>query len=162
MSKGRKPKPAALRILEGNPGKRPINNAVKPDIQPLEPPAFLRSDGLYEWNRLHDHLVEIGVLTVLDRSIFSAYCSAYNDYCEAERLLEDGEADDRFVNEGKDGELTRNIISRARNEAAAAMVKYATELGMTPSSRSKVTPAPKPGKPNKFAALKKAMAQGSE
>jgi len=30
---GRKPKPTALKIIEGNPGKRPLNkNEPKPDI----------------------------------------------------------------------------------------------------------------------------------
>ena len=36
-TRGRKPKPTALKVLEGNPGKRPLN-----DREPVPPKATLK------------------------------------------------------------------------------------------------------------------------
>ena len=37
MARGRRPKPTALKKLEGNPGKRPLN-----ELEPVPPVASLR------------------------------------------------------------------------------------------------------------------------
>ena len=37
MGRGRKPKPTALKKLEGNPGKRPLN-----ELEPVPPTVALR------------------------------------------------------------------------------------------------------------------------
>ena len=40
-TRGRKPKPTALKVLEGNPGKRPLN-----DREPVPPKATLEMPGV--------------------------------------------------------------------------------------------------------------------
>ena len=44
-TRGRKPKPTALKVLEGNPGKRPLNeNEPKPERKAPECPSWLEPE----------------------------------------------------------------------------------------------------------------------
>lgn len=51
--RGRKPKPTALKVLEGNPGKRQLN-VVEPKPRNKAPkcPAWLDAEAKKEWRRL--------------------------------------------------------------------------------------------------------------
>ena len=77
-TRGRKPKPTALKILEGNPGKRPQNPfepvPVKGDIKC---PDWLLPEAKKEWKRLAPALEAMGVLTMADQTAFEGYCQAY-------------------------------------------------------------------------------------
>src|SRR3989304_3311411 len=70
-------KPASLRLLEGNPGKRPIREGPKP--RPLRPtcPSWLSPQAKAEWRRLAPELERLGLLTHLDRAAFAAYCQSF-------------------------------------------------------------------------------------
>ena len=73
MTRGRRPKPSAIRRREGNPGKRGFNHAepVPPDLMPSCPP-HLSDVAAEEWERLTRTLHGMGVLTVVDRVDSSA------------------------------------------------------------------------------------------
>src|SRR5262249_37411259 len=75
LMQGRRPKPTHLKLLQGNPGKRPYNaNEPKPAPQVPSPPEHLTEVALKEWNRLAELLGRIGLLTAIDRTAFAAYC----------------------------------------------------------------------------------------
>ena len=86
--KGRKPKPTLMRDLEGNPGKRPIN-----DREPRAPagipdcPEFLDDEAKAEWFRMVTVLKEMGLLSLADRSALAAYCTAYCRWVHAEEQV---------------------------------------------------------------------------
>ena len=62
--RGRKPKPTALKLLEGNPGKRRINGSEpKPPASRPTCPAHLSPSAKAEWKRLAEALNRIGLLT---------------------------------------------------------------------------------------------------
>ena len=67
--RGRKPKPTALKLIEGNPGKRAINGQ-----EPMPPaslpdcPQHLTTEARAEWQRLAEILNGIGLLTQVDRA----------------------------------------------------------------------------------------------
>lgn len=65
--RGRKPKPTALKVLEGNPGHRPLNKK-EPMLKGRLPrcPDWLEDDAKKEWKRLGKVLAEMGMLTNLD------------------------------------------------------------------------------------------------
>ena len=64
---GRKPKPTALKKLEGNPGKRKLNTKEPvPEKGMPDCPKWLLSEAKVEWNRLCKKLSEMGVLTEID------------------------------------------------------------------------------------------------
>ena len=64
---GRKPKPTALKKLEGNPGKRKLNTKEPmPGKGMPDCPKWLLPEAKKEWERLCVKLSEIGVLTEID------------------------------------------------------------------------------------------------
>jgi phage terminase small subunit len=62
-TKGRKPKPTILKLLEGNPGKKPLNmNEPKPEMTAPECPSWLEAEAQEEWHRMSEQLYGMGVL----------------------------------------------------------------------------------------------------
>lgn len=73
---GRPPKPTALKLLHGNPGKRQLNeNEPKPPLG-AQPPAWLKADLvlLQEWNRHAPRLAKLGLLTEIDDDALATLC----------------------------------------------------------------------------------------
>ena len=71
--RGRKPKPTALKKLEGNPGKRPLTELEPlPPISVLRCPNWLLPEARKEWRRLAPALINMGVLTLADAIPFAA------------------------------------------------------------------------------------------
>ena len=76
--RGRKPKPTHLKVLEGNPGRRPINGAEpKPAGDLPTCPAHLGPSAKAEWKRLARDLNRIGLLTMADRAALAVYCQSW-------------------------------------------------------------------------------------
>lgn len=68
-------KPTRLRILEGNPSKRPLpNNEPQPDPTMPECPDWLMADAKEEWHRVAPELHRIGLLTIVDQTALAGYC----------------------------------------------------------------------------------------
>ncbi|GFP28036.1 phage terminase small subunit P27 family [Candidatus Hakubella thermalkaliphila] len=135
--RGRKPKPTKLKLIAGNPGKRPINkNEPKP--QPIRPycPRFLNREAKREWRRIVPELDRLGLLTRLDRAIVIGYCVWCGRWVEAEKLMMG-----QFP-VGRD-KRTQEIITHpaysVAKEAMEQMRKLLPELGLTLSSRSRIT-----------------------
>jgi phage terminase small subunit len=88
--RGRKPKPTHLKLLEGNPGRRPLNiGEPRPQAKIPTCPAHLSPSAKAEWKRLAHMLHRLGVITELDRAALAAYCQAYGRWVEAERKLKE-------------------------------------------------------------------------
>ena len=61
--RGRKPKPTALKVLEGNPGGRPLNlNEPKPVKKAPRCPSWLEDEAKKEWKRMGKVLEQLGLL----------------------------------------------------------------------------------------------------
>ncbi|HEX5106418.1 MAG TPA: phage terminase small subunit P27 family [Pirellulaceae bacterium] len=86
--KGRKPKPTLLKLLDGNPGKRPLNEREPVALQGLPaPPQWLDAEAKAEWERIIPDLAEMGVLSRADRPALAAYCTAWSRWVEAEGMV---------------------------------------------------------------------------
>ena len=131
---GRKPKPTALKELAGNPGKRPLNKAEPrpPPGAPL-PPAHLTKFARAEWLRLSTQLDLLQLLTNVDAGAFAAYCEAVSLWRRAKRIVQQ-----KGLTFETNGMVRKRPEVAIMQEAARQVVKYATEFGLTPSSRSRV------------------------
>ena len=86
--RGRKPKPTALKVLEGNPGGRPLNvNEPKPVKKAPRCPSWLEDEAKKEWKRMGKVLEQLGLLTEMDMAAFAGYCQAYARWKEAEEFI---------------------------------------------------------------------------
>ena len=143
MGAGRKPKPTAMKELEGNPGKRKLNKKEPmPGKGMPDCPKWLLPDAQEEWKRLCEKLSQMGVLTEIDRSAFAAYCQSYARWKEAQ---------DHINSEGATYE-TENGMQRPNpwvaicNTEQRLMMQAASEFGLTPSARSRIMAASGVGK----------------
>ena len=141
--RGRKPTPTHLRLVRGNPGRRPINGN-EPSLKDAipAPPAELTEDARREWRRVAKQLKTAGLLTALDRAALSAYCTAVAQWREAERALARMAALDPVTKgmlvKTSNGNPIQNPMLGIANTARRDMVRFAAEFGMTPSARSRV------------------------
>ena len=142
MPRGRKPKPTALKILEGNPGKRALNKREpKPTPEMPTPPEHLDAIARVEWDRMAVELHHLGLLTGLDRAVLAGYCDAYSLWVRATQemhamLAEPGSS--LVIVTEKGYQLPHPLVA-IRNKARDAMLKFGVEFGLSPSSRSRVS-----------------------
>lgn len=132
---GRPPKPTALKLVTGNPGKRALNrDEPRPRAGLPTPPPVLNDDAKAEWRRVARDLHQCGLLTLVDRSALAAYCQAYGRWCEAEREI----AAYGMTVTTEAGNVIQHPLVGVARRAMTDMVKFAAEFGMTPSARSRV------------------------
>ena len=135
MTRGRKPKPSALKALEGNPGHRALNKKEpKPESKIPTCPNHLTGTAKQEWTRVTKELQALGVIALVDRASLAAYCTAYKDYVDAENKIKKQGA----VIISDKGGMYQNPWMAIKKRSMDQMVKFASEFGMTPSSRSRV------------------------
>src|SRR5262245_33058916 len=85
---GRRPKPTHLKLLQGNPGKRPLNaDEPQPAIEIPVAPDHLSEAAKGEWLSMGEKLQKLGLLTSIDRAAFAAYCVVWARWVEAEEAL---------------------------------------------------------------------------
>jgi P27 family predicted phage terminase small subunit len=133
--RGRKPKPAALKIAAGNPGKRPIVSGPKALKGRPVPPAHLTGEALAEWRRVVADLVRMGVLGRENRVSLAIYCQNWARMVEAERhVAEHG----LMVAAPRTGVPMHNPYLSIAKASAATCSRIAAEFGLTPSSRQRV------------------------
>ena len=86
---GRKPKPTAVKKLEGNPGKRKLNTKEPVPAKGMpDCPEWLLPEAKKEWERLADLMNQMGVLTEVDMAAFAAYCQSYARWKEAQEHID--------------------------------------------------------------------------
>ena len=137
---GRKPKPTALKILEGNPGCRKLNeNEPKP--LPIIPdcPEWLSGKAKKIWEKLAPMLENMGVLTEADEIALAAICSLYARYKDLEKVI-----DKKGYTEKNSRSGVKPVPEFAMSRDCLKLLKsFLSEFGLTPSSRSRINlPSP--------------------
>ena len=141
---GRKPKPTNLKIIEGNPGKRPLNlNEPKPISIASECPDWLLADAKKEWKRLAPELERLGLLTILDMAAFAGYCQSYAKFKAAEQFIKKHGTTYKIPKKNKEGEVISVYIAQfpevaIANQCLKHIRAFAAEFGLTPSSRGRI------------------------
>ncbi|EBA9765539.1 phage terminase small subunit P27 family [Salmonella enterica] len=147
--RGRKPKPAARKLLAGNPGKRAINRS-EPGFTPLsyaEPPEWFDDTARQMWETVIHELCAQCVLCVTDLHNVVAFCAAFRNWHESQlEVMRVGITVQTEFGPKKNPALT------AANEAARQMVTFGSLLGLDPASRQRLI-TPKQGSDNPFKKL---------
>jgi len=122
---GRPPKPVALKILQGNPGKRRLLSEPRGD--PLNgdcaPPKYLRPDAKHFWKNYVEQLRTNGILTTLDLHVLEMASYWYAEFRRRERLA-------RKNDEPRDWRETRF--------ASREFDKFSAQLGLSPTARTRL------------------------
>jgi P27 family predicted phage terminase small subunit len=133
--RGRKPKASVIKLITGNPGRRPPNaQEAKPAIKIPPPPDVLKDEALREWNRVTVLLAEVGLITHLDRAIVAGYCIAWQRWLECERML----VATGMVVKAPSGYPMYSPYLAASNKALEQLRQFSEQIGLTGSSRSRI------------------------
>jgi P27 family predicted phage terminase small subunit len=134
--RGRKPKPTVLKLLDGNPGKRPLNDRepMAPQGVP-EPPSWLDDEARAEWFRKVKVLADMGLMSLADDTALAAYCSVYSRWVHAEAQVRKFGTIVKSPDKGFP--MTSPYLTVA-NQSLELMRKFLVEFGFTPSSRSRI------------------------
>ena len=134
-TRGRKPKPTALKVLEGNPGKRPLNeHEPVPPKSAIRCPAWLEAEAKKEWKRLAPALEAMGILTTVDISAFAGYCQAYARWKEAEEFI----SKHGSIFQTPSGYVQQVPQVSIAQQNLKIMQSFCSEFGLTPATRSRI------------------------
>ena len=137
--------PTHLKLLRGNPGKRPIPPEPEPEIPANLPeqPEFLSGHAQDEWWRLAAELSRLKLLTVCDTMPFAAYCAAYSRWRNAEealaRMAEKDAVTSGLLIKSQGGDAIQNPLVGISRRAAGDMVRYASEFGLSALARARIS-----------------------
>ena len=136
--RGPPPEPTSLRLLKGNPGRRPINGhepkPAKARKGARRVPSSLPPAGKALWHKLVPELERLNLLTKIDDATLHGACLSYARALEAGALVKKQGltiiTDKGFV-------IQHPAVSIERN-SWAAWLRFATQFGLTPSARSSI------------------------
>ncbi len=139
MRVGRKPKPTRLKVLAGNPGKRPLpKREPKPPPSMPTPPLHLAGSARREWRRIARILHACGLLTAVDRAALGMYCAAYGRWADAERKVQDLGVVILSPNKFP----IHSPFLAVANKAMDQMIRLLSELGLSPAARTRIEVVP--------------------
>lgn len=162
MKPGPKPTPNNVHYLNGNPSKKPLGqlmDSLQPEIEVPGCPSHLLPEAKKEWKRITGELYRYGLISKLDRAALCLYVQSWAELVWAEKALNRAmdEADKKrkaaetvgqeYI--GGDGmtliTTNGNVIYSPHwiiaNKARHNVDKFLGNFGMSPSSRTRVTPS---------------------
>lgn len=143
--RGRPPKPVALRLIEGNPGKRAIKDDALKIGGPPEPTRTLRAETRIIWDRLVKYM-PAGVWNCCDSDLLMAYCELVALHDRATIALN---AAPSITVAKSNGDAALNPLVRIQIDTAMKMASLGSRLGLDPLARQTIK-APAEPKVNKF------------
>ena len=142
MTRGRKRKPTAAKILNGsakvNPGRI---NKNEPDhlLEPAQCPPHLDDIAKQEWAFMVAVLDGMGLFSKSYRAALEIYCESYSNYRRAlDAVSKYGQV---LVSKKVDGtiDVRRNPFSMEVHKYKDECKAFLIEFGLTPSAKTKVT-----------------------
>jgi P27 family predicted phage terminase small subunit len=149
--RGPAPKPTSIKRLEGNPGKRKLNELEPtPKAGAPECPDYLDEVARREWDRLTAILVSMKVLTEADYIALANLCQAYSTLMNAQKQMNKT----GILYKSKSGYIQQSPLLGIIHTQTTIVNNLLREFGLTPSSRTRVAVVDlTPKRPNPFAML---------
>jgi P27 family predicted phage terminase small subunit len=134
-----KPRPAALKLIEGRGNGRDSGGRVVPEAPkfkrlPPAAPEWLPHAAKAEWDRVVPELARLDLTKPADRASLTAYCLAWDRLVQAQALI------------NKEGVLGVNSQGVVRHPAVAVaeaaskeLRSWAAEFGLTPSAEARLS-----------------------
>lgn len=140
--KGRRPKPTRLKVIQGNPGKRPLDpSEPEPEVPKDVPqaPAHLSDDAAEEWEYLAPILHKLRLLTVADLLALERLVECYAEVRKLQQVIDTAGHTFEAVGMAGDVIIRQRPEVRMLSDADKRLKAYLIEFGLTPAARSKVS-----------------------
>ena len=133
--RGPKPKPTELKVLEGNPGKRPLpENEPKPAPLMPDPPEWIDEEAKKFWEKYAPKLNKLGLLTEIDGPAFTATAESWAEWVNYKKDIKKNGIKN-ISDSGYEQQRVEVILAK---KALDNVKSFLAEFGMTPSSRSRI------------------------
>ena len=154
MVAGRKPKATAVKEASGALRKNPQRrNKAEPKPKRGHPamPPTVKADKVAasQWNDLCQLLDDMKILTVADQAVMAMYCTTYAEWLKVYEHVRDNGCSYVSVN----GNPATSPQTHQYNKLSDRLLKLFAELGLTPSSRSRIKATEIDDSDNPFADL---------
>lgn len=145
-ARGPAPKPTALRVAQGNPGKRTLNDRepVPPPAPAggVAPPAWLGKSGRKVWDALAPAATAMKVLTTADVLTFARYCETFGRWLDLKALIATKyKGSTSYVRTNADGVITyAGEIPEGPEfrKLGKDLLLFEREFGLTPAARTRI------------------------
>ena len=131
---GKAPTPTHLKIVKGDRKDRINQNEPKPKKAKPKCPKWLSADAKVVWKRTADQLDAMSLLYEADQDILVSYAIAVVTYKQATELVDQ----QGILVEGRRDGFVTNPAVRVQRDQATLIRMLASELGLTPSSRTRL------------------------
>lgn len=144
--RGRKPIPTHLKLVNGNPGRRPITpDGFRPLAEIPDCPEHLQGEGRKEWDRITALLDEHAMIAQVDRGALSMLCTVWARYVNAEEMIEKARqaapaSMGLFVKSPNDFPIQSPWLA-VSNRAMEQYRALCDMFGLSPSARARIEPA---------------------
>jgi P27 family predicted phage terminase small subunit len=132
---GPPPTPTRLKLIRGNPGKRPISRREpRPATGKPLCPEWLCDEAHAEWQRITDNLEPMGMLHKVDHGLIVAWAVAWAQLRQAtEDIAESG-----YTIINSHDNLVAHPAVAIRTKAIDQMIKLAGQFGLSPAARTRL------------------------
>lgn len=137
--RGRPPKPSAEKKLNGNPGRRPLNEQEPAATGDPIKPSWLDEEASSFWDSVVPRLVTMGVAKEADSELLAAMSRWWSIWRSCDKLLVGGILEWKVV----------CTASAAWKQFSA----IASKFGLNPSDRQRLKVTPKPVAKNAYEAM---------
>jgi P27 family predicted phage terminase small subunit len=136
MRRGRPPKPTHLKLLEGNPGRRPINaqEPKPPAAEKLTPPIKLADDAKKFWRYFAPKLKEARILSEIDLHSLAAAAEWWGIYRRAMNAIRDGSLTQSSAANGTTVAAEFTVAQAAFKSCSNVMASF----GLSPADRTRI------------------------
>lgn len=133
--RGPRPTPTAQLRLVGSRELEKRGDEPQPQLGTSRMPTGLPKEATAEWRRVVPELTKIGVLALIDRAVLIGYCEAWSLYRDAIHALRKTGA--TYTTSA--GNVAKHPNVSILNENRLAFLRFAGELGLSPSARVRLT-----------------------
>jgi P27 family predicted phage terminase small subunit len=148
--RGPKPTPTALKAVTGSRIRlaADLGEGINPPVEAPPMPRELLGPARAEWKRLAPLLIELGLLTKLDRAALAMYCSAWGDLvrlraqlnAEMKAAAAEGKPEtDAMWRTLPSGIARPSVLVKLLADAEQRCDRALGHFGLSPAQRSRVT-----------------------
>lgn len=138
---GAKRKPTAVKIAEGHRGHRPldITREPQPSLGVLDMPEGLGEWGQKQWKLITEELDRMNVIATVDHGAMEAAIRGGDAAIRADKQIAKFQAKIEAEQETREDWYHLSVANNVSKKGWTQFRGFATEFGLTPASRSRIT-----------------------
>ena len=123
-------------MLDGTLSPERAKRHPAPTLTEPTKPDWLSPEAGREWDRVVPELSRLRLLSSVDHSSLAVYCEAWSSFVQAAVDVRERGV---LIPGARSGDLVRNPSAQVMRDSATTMRAYATEFGLTPQARARMT-----------------------